>query len=96
MGCGKDFDALPLVKPMKIIFWVLSRDEGENMEVGRIGTFLDGASWLDASIFYEDESCTGGERQKPTIAMMASAPGDVFAKYRNVWGRSRGDVVSGR
>jgi hypothetical protein len=46
-----------------ITFQVMSRDEGENMMFGRIGTFLNHASWLDASIIREDESWTGGARQ---------------------------------
>jgi hypothetical protein len=90
IGCGEDYDALPLIKLMKVVFRIVSRDEGETMDMGRIGTFLNGSSWLDASIIREDESWTGGERQEPAMALMTLAPVDVL---QNIEAYARGEGV---
>jgi hypothetical protein len=78
IGYGEGLNNLSLAVPKKTIFRVVCRDEGENMEVGRIGTFLNHASWLDASIIREDESWTGGDREEPMILLMSRAPRDVL------------------
>jgi len=77
LGYGGEFDNLPTATPKQVSFRVISRDDGNNMEMGRIGTFLNHTSWLDASIFREDESWAGVAREEPIKAIASSAPGDV-------------------
>src|SRR5450759_4811407 len=70
LGQGEDFDDVEILTPKRVVFRVVSRDEGENMEPGRQGTFLNNMSWLDASILREDETWTGAERMEPKICLL--------------------------
>jgi hypothetical protein len=68
LGYGEGFDLLPAAIPRKVVFRIVSRDSGDrscHSEV--LGTYRNGASWIDASIFREDESWTGNDkdRQEP-------------------------------
>jgi hypothetical protein len=76
IGYGGEFDNLPMATPKQVSFRVISRDEKDHMEMGRIGTFLNHVSWLDASIIREDESWAGA-REEPISVIASSAPGDV-------------------
>jgi hypothetical protein len=75
LGYDDGFDELPLVRLRKVVFRLVSREDSP-CSLERYGTYLSFGDnlWFDVSIYHEDESWTGGERQEPIHALVAAAP----------------------
>jgi hypothetical protein len=70
IGRGEGLDELSVVRPRKVVFRLTSQNI--NLHFGR-GLYENNRSWFDASIFREDESWTGGDRQEPIYALHLKA-----------------------
>jgi hypothetical protein len=65
VGYGDGFDLQPVATPRKVVFRIVSHDGGDRTSYRELlDTYQNGASWIDATIFREDESWTGS-RQEP-------------------------------
>jgi hypothetical protein len=96
LGYGGKFDYLPTATPKQVSFRVFSRDEGDNMEMGRIGTFINYLSWLEASIIRQDKSWAGATREEPICGNDFIGPRRRSAIYRPICPRSVADMVCRR
>jgi hypothetical protein len=67
VGYGDSLDELPTVRPRKVVFNLTSG--GNNYRYGNRGLYENDQAWFDASIFREDETWAGGDRQEPRHAL---------------------------
>jgi hypothetical protein len=98
LGYGEGFDLLPLATPRKVAFRIVSKDSGSELDLA--GTYKNESSWFDASIFREDESWTGNDkdRQEPIQALERGLMEDGVLETLEQWGRGgaameRGEVA---
>ena len=87
LGYGDFFDLLPVARPSKVVFRIVSRDSGQGSDFA--GTYQHQTSWFDASIFREDESWTGNDkdRQEPIQVLERGLKEDGVLELLENWGR---------
>jgi hypothetical protein len=88
LGFGTGLDDLPRMNPRKVVFTILSPDNGDYLNRENRG-YHNNRSWFDISIFREDESWVGNRRRDPMKTILKVSPTWYFAEGRILGKRTK-------